>query len=627
MTTTTHAPPAQNRAVLIPEDQRGPAERLLDLILTSGPHLWHNRPGLNQNGTWVPARRRRGAPRPANLLMPGLFVPAAVNLYRQLLDIYRINAELAARFASYVMLNTEHRDLKVACAALMLVQPKAGLPIRNEAGEVEFYDDDYRAVGQGMVLFYEKGPKAGKGKRKKGEKKAPEKHMNPKTILRIVEFLETPQIAEMNRQAGFGDPTKRQAFRGRWDFAAIHWLRSRELNLPLLKGLVDAGFKTTVRQIARKCGYRPQTQKFYEIIGWEQKQSSSGHRSIGLVDLKVAKRQRFDGLTEEQICQRIVEERLQFKDVMGRLPKEIGLTPAIMVACLPSLSDRDVRILTPTLEELGLLSDPAIRARWEKAISTATDQRALNIAKNVQSKELREKLEGAADNAVKKAVEEATKDVEIEVLFLIDKSGSMEHSIAASKEALTRILAGFPEDKIHIASFDTIGTVLKPKSPTRAGVQHMLAGVVASGGTDHASGVRAIHRSGFRPKPGAHLIVIVAGDEGGESPTQFAASFEQCGYQVAAFGMIVALGPRYGRGQTVKGAAQRMGVPFTEIDVSQFDDPYAVPRVLKALLEAPVLAAAPAQQRVARAGLVEKIMSSPLLAADGTLIPVAKAQA
>ena len=59
-------------------------------------------------------------------------------------------------------------------------------------------------------------------------------------------------------------------------------------------------------------------------------------------------------------------------------------------------------------------------------------------------------------------------------MFLIDKSGSMEGAIEASKEALSRILAGFPAEKLHIASFDTFGTVHVPKAPNRAAVLNML---------------------------------------------------------------------------------------------------------------------------------------------------------
>ena len=99
-----------------------------------------------------------------------------------------------------------------------------------------------------------------------------------------------------------------------------------------------------------------------------------------------------------------------------------------------------------------------------------TDQRALHIVKNVRSKELREKLEEASDNAARQAVAEATAEADVRVMFLIDKSGSMEGAIEQSKEALARILAGFPVDKLHIASFDTVGTVLKPKASSRTAV-------------------------------------------------------------------------------------------------------------------------------------------------------------
>src|SRR5215468_10010561 len=149
-------------------------------------------------------------------------------------------------------------------------------------------------------------------------------------------------------------------------------------------------------------------------------------------------------------------------------------------------------MLTPTLEELGLLGDAEIRSRWEAAVATATDQRALNVAKNVKSRAVREKLEEAADHAARRAVAAATADIDLHVMFLIDKSGSMEGAIEQSKEALSRILAGFPPEKIHIASFDTMGTVLVPKAATRTAVQHMLAKIGASGGTVHGAAVQAL---------------------------------------------------------------------------------------------------------------------------------------
>ena len=58
----------------------------------------------------------------------------------------------------------------------------------------------------------------------------------------------------------------------------------------------------------------------------------------------------------------------------------------------------------------------------------------------------------------------------------------------------------------------------------------------------------------------------------------------------------------------VRTAAAQMAVPYSEIEVAQFDDPYQVPRVLKALLDAPIaVGAAP------RIGWVERVMKTKLL--------------
>jgi hypothetical protein len=522
-------------------------------------------------------------------VQPGLFVPAAVALYSRLLEIHKLNADLMAHLASYALVETDWRDLKVACAALMLVQTRAGAPIHDDDGSVAFYDDDYRRIGEAMVLWY--------------QKKSP-RMLTPKAVLRIAELLEVPEIAALNRAAGFGDPAAKRAPLGRWAKAAARYLAVREANKAMLEGLVKAGFKQTIKNLARKVGYKPATPAFFGVLGWKQSQSDDGRREVGLDNVTLVKSERFDGLSEAEICETIVTQRLRYKDAVGRLPSDIGLTPAIMVALLPTLSDRDLRQLTPTLEELGLLSVPEIRGRWEKSIETATDQRGLNIAKNVRDAGLKEKLAESADNAVKKAVASATAEADIRVMFLVDKSGSMQGAIETSKDVLGKMLAGFPLEKLHVATFDTMGQVLKPKAASSVAVKHMLAPIVADGGTIHAAAVQALHRAGVRVPADAKLIVIVVGDEAGESGATFANAFAVHGYTVSALAMIVA-GTR--SGTTVRDAARTLAIPFSEVKAAQFDDPYHVTRVLRALLEAPVSAAVPTP------GLVEKVMKTKLL--------------
>jgi hypothetical protein len=574
-------------------EERGAAERLLDLVLNAGAHLWHNRPGVALNGVWYPATGRYQQ-MAASRVRPGLFVPAAVDLYGKLLDIYRLDAELAARFASYALTETEWRDLQVACAALMLVQPRAGAPVPEDDGTVAFYDDDYRAVGEAMLLYFESGST---------------RMMTPKAVLRVALLLEVPQIAALNRQAGFADPAGRRPPLGRWPSAARQWLAHRERNLPLLEGLVTAGYKETIKKLARKCGYRPQSARFFEVLGWAQKQAPAGHRRVGLDGLTLARRERFEGLSESEICARIVADRLSYKEVVGRLPAGLGLTPAIMAALLPSLSDRDLRILTPTLESLGLLADEEVKRRWERALATATDLRGLNVARNVRSQELRDKLEGAAENAIRTAVSEAVADDQVQVMFLIDKSGSMQGAIEKSKEALVRILAGFPIERLHIATFDTLGRVLRPKATSRTGIAHLLDRVQAGGGTSHAAAVRALAEDGVRVPTDAKLVVIVVGDEAGESGEWFARSFTEYGFQPAAIALILNVERASWRGSTVRDAAAHLRLPFSEVAVEQFEDPYQVTRVLKTLLDAPV-----ASRAAPVFGWLDKVLATPLLA-------------
>ncbi|WP_434388007.1 vWA domain-containing protein [Melittangium boletus] len=577
----------------LPEAQRGPAERLLELVLGGSAHLWHNRPGLDVQGTWHPAQGARpGLVSLGTPVAPGLFVPAAVKLYGQLLDIYRLNTELLAHFASYALTQTDWRDLKVATCALMLVQAHAGQPVREPDGGVAFHDDDLRAIGEAMLLHYERKST---------------RMLTPKAVLRVAELLEVPEIARLNRAAGFADPAGHKAPLGRWKAVATRWLRMREQNPALLHGLVKAGYKHTLRAIARKAGYKPLTQAFFEVLGWKQKQAATGHRTVGLGELRLLKRERFEGLSEAEICERIEHERLSFKEVVGRLPPDVGLTPAILAALLPSLSSKDLLVMTPTLEELGLMADPDIRARWDEAVRAASDQRALHIVKNVRGPELQAKLEEASDNAARAAVKEATAEADVRVMFLIDKSGSMQGAIEQSKEALTRILAGFPVDKLHVASFDTVGTVLKPKAASRLGVQHMLGHLQAGGGTVHGAAVHALHRAGVWVPTDAKLIVIVVGDEEGEAGEQLARTFRDCGYTVSALALIVSMA--YGRGRSVRGCASALGVPYSEVTVDQFSDPYQVTRVLRTLMEAPV---APGQTATV-AGWVERVMRTPLL--------------
>ena len=192
-----------------------------------------------------------------------------------------------------------------------------------------------------------------------------------------------------------------------------------------------AGYKQTIKNLARKIGYKPQSPEFFGILGWKQKQADDGRRAIGLDN---AEAREVGALRRAVRGGDLRDDRrrssLRYKDAVGRLPKDIGLTPAIMVALLPTLSDRDLRQLTPTLEELGLLVGAGDPRAWEKAIASATDQRGLNIAKNVreQGRSRRSSRSRPTTPRARRSLRRR-READLRVMFLVDKSGSMQGAI------------------------------------------------------------------------------------------------------------------------------------------------------------------------------------------------------
>lgn len=622
----------------------GPAERIIQTLTTMTDHMVHNRPGLvtpdaNAKGgklwrpcTWVEEdvngqkqkvvyllekqgnktnKVRVGILQGDGSVMDGrtnkgeyrnpsdrnkLFPEIAVYLYSQVAEVFKMDEEFAARWASYAF-NQENRDLKTILAAFMLVQHRAGQPVM-ENGEVSFFDDDYREVGEAMFLI--RGPKHA--------------NLDPKLLLRVGDVLRLEGIAEINRKLGFGK-SARTAPMGRYDKAVTRWLRYREDNPKMLEGLVKAGLANTVKALARRVHYKPTTPKFFEILGWSQKQAEDGRRTIAIGE-KFTPGISLEGLGEMEICQKIVSEKIGYKRLVGFLPSGQEITPAIMAAVIDSggLSDRDLIILTPTLEQLGLLTKEPYKSKWEKAVKSAEDQRAANIARNVKSAEAREGLAAAADNATAKALEKATRGLRIYVI--VDKSGSMEGAIDKAKEYLAKFLGGFPKDRLHISVFNTVGTEVTLKAQTAAAVEHAFSKHRASGGTLYCQGVKAL--SHHKPQDDEDALFIFIGDSDGESGPDLAREIQIMGIIPVAFGFLpVAPARMYGGriGTTVQSAAQVLGIPCFEVDEHMFkaDDPYAITRIFRDMIAATPVNKAMVRPGVRRKTLVEEILQTEIL--------------
>ncbi len=610
----------------------GPAERIIQTLVPYSDHMAHNRPGLVRPSatepcgvswawcTWKQETTPLGAAKVVYLRTkvgkrenlervgtlnpdgtvtgsagqlvgryqePGIFPAVAVWIFRQIAEVWKLDNEFAARWASYAF-PQEHRDLKVALAAFLLVQSRAGAPVKD-GDKVAFFDADFRDVGEAMVL-----------------KEDGAAFMDLKMILRVHALLSLPGVTDICRELGFTGTTRR-AFLGRFPAVATKWLRYREENPKLLNGLIKKGYRSSLIRLARLVGYKPNSPTFFAALRWKQDQAKDGRRELA-IGVAVAAAETWEGLSEVAICERITAERPNVKRIVGLLPASVGLTRAVMSAAIEvgALSAKDLIIYTPTLEDLGLLAVPQVRERWEAAMRAATDQRAANIAKRVTNADTREKLEGAAEQAAKAAIEEVVRGLSI--YAIVDISGSMEGSIERAKEYLTKLLPAFPLEKLHVSVFNTSGREIAIPHASAAGVANAFRGITAGGGTDYGQGVLALR--GHRPDALEDSLFIFFGDE---VAAAFGAAVLASGLRPAALALVPVTSARYGRGHAVRSTAVDLGIPFFEIDEQIFSDPYAVPRTLRALIAAtPVRAVVPAQAAV-RVSLAETILKTELL--------------
>jgi hypothetical protein len=452
------------------------------------------------------------------------------------------------------------------------------------------------------------------------------KSLDAKMLLRVHEILSCPSVAAINRTLGFGRSARNPAL-GRWERAVHLWLQHREQNLPLLQGLVKAGYRKTVKQLAIRSGYKPESPKFFEVLRWRQVQAKDGRRELA-IGAAVQAAETWTDLTEEQICEKIVATRPSFKRISGMVPS--GVTRAIMAAAIEArcLSDKDLIIATPTLEELGLLGVPGIRQVWEQACSRAEDARAANIARNIRSKETREKLEQVADEAVKRVVAEVTKGLRIYVI--VDVSGSLEGAIEAAKQYVPKFIQAFlPKgvtemDKcpVHVAVFNSVGRVVTIRHPSERGVAQAFSQIRASGCTSYGAGVRALAE--FKPTPEEDALMVFVGDE--EQHGTFVDQVRESGINPVAFGLIRVLGSsaqqyaaRNGVAQheatnrIVRETAAALGIPCFRINPDTFQDVYAIPQTIRNLVAATPVGVRAAAQPVTRVTLVDQILKTELL--------------
>lgn len=597
------------------QTQQGQAERFIGVVTNFIDHMVHNRPGVVTFGgsgvgaTWEPGywkeengvrnlyrrvgkrgvlmgvldtenRVRRAGRVIAEYRKPGLFPEVAAYIYRQVAEIYKLDQEFVARWASYAY-KQENRDLKILLAAFLLVQDRKGSPITFNGETV--LDDDYREVAEAMCLRFS----------------STERHaLSPKMLLRVGELLALPQIAQINRELGFGQ-SGRNPMLGRYKALVTKWLRYREENTQLLDGLVKAGMRNIIVKLATTVRYKPTTDAFFRKLRWKQSQAEGGHREM-LIGAAVEAAESWDDLSEVEICEKIVAERPNYKRIVGLVPN--GVTPAIMSAAIEAdvLSAADLIIYLPTIESLGLMSDVDVKAKVEAAYASQESQRALRIAKRVRNVATKEALEAVGDKVVKDALKESTRDLKIYIG--VDISGSMSRALIMAKDYVARFLQAIPKEQLVVAVFNSVGREVVIKGDRAVDVQKAFSKFSAGGGTNMVGAIRVFEK--YPPKDNEDVLMLWITDEGA---VNFPQAVRDSGLRPNAFGLI-----KDGSWHSYRGAitatAQTLGIPCFNVDTAVFDDVYNLPRVLRNLIESTPVGAGSRRET-----LVDKILKTDLL--------------
>jgi len=183
----------------------------------------------------------------------------------------------------------------------------------------------------------------------------------------------------------------------------------------------------------------------------------------------------------------------------------------------------------------------------------------------------------------------------------------MQNAIEAAKGHIARFLQGFPPDRVHVAVFNTQGREIKVPHPSAAGVENAFRGIVASGGTDHGAGVRALAH--HKPTGDEDALFLFVGDE--QQNGTFEAAFKAAEIAPMAFGFVRVSGSEGMGLQAVQATAAALGVPCFLVDERTFADPYAIPRTIRALVAATPVGTP--RTSTSRKSLAETILKTDIL--------------
>lgn len=138
------------------------------------------------------------------------------------------------------------------------------------------------------------------------------------------------------------------------------YLKYREQNPEIMKGIKRAGMANIVKRTAKRVHYNF-SQEVREILGWPVK----GEKFAPKAPL-------FDKMDDLQIAEKIRAEKLPYLGALAELAR-IGkkVSPVIAVAMLEQATGNQAVIMRATFEDAGILADPEVKKLYAEKIKDA----------------------------------------------------------------------------------------------------------------------------------------------------------------------------------------------------------------------------------------------------------------
>lgn len=288
----------------------------------------------------------------------------------------------------------------------------------------------------------------------------------------------------------------------------------------------------------------------------------------------------------------ILENKIPFEIAVGAVAK--AKDKEIVLALLEGMTGNQVITSTQMLQRLGVLSDPALKAAYDKALERAKkDKRVETLKAGHAAKQVKGTASAGKLEQLQEAKREQLGAIQGDWLVLGDRSGSMAQSIEVARQ-VAGIIASAVAGQVYLVFFDTSPICFNVTGKTYEQIIEDTRRVGAGGSTSIGCGLDYLRSRSIT------VNGIAIASDGGENTSPLFADIYKRYCEALSIEPPVYLFHVPGDSDTLSHSMNRAGVALEKFELGGEVDYYSLPNIVKTL-------------RANRYALYDEIMETPLL--------------